>query len=74
VRSKKALLALVLAGMTCGCGGQGERGSPRDPNEQQGNPKAKPEKSITSKPGKQPADDQAGKDAHTGLSDGAKRQ
>ena len=74
MRSKKVLLAVVLAAIACGCGGQGERGSPRDPNEQQGNPKAQPEKSITSKPGKQPADDQAGKDAHTGTPDGAKRQ
>jgi len=74
VNSKRVLTAVMLAAVTCGCGGQGERGSPRDPNEQQGNPKAQPEKSITSKPGKQPGDDQAGRDAHSGLRDGAKRQ
>lgn len=74
MRSKKLWLALSLVSVACGCGGQRKTGSPSDPNEQQGNAKAQPEKSIAPKPGSQPADDQAGKNAHTLTPDGAKRQ
>ena len=39
--------------------------TPRDTDQQQGNPKAQPEKGAKSNSNKQPGDDQAGKDAHT---------
>jgi hypothetical protein len=38
-----------------------------DTDQQQGNAHARPERSATSKRNKQPSDDQAGKDAHTGT-------
>jgi len=57
---------IVLAVAACGCGGEpGHHGTPGDPNEQQGNPKAQPEKSINAKPGDQPDSDKSGKDPHT---------
>lgn len=65
MRSKKIWLALALLAVGCGCGGQRGKGSPNDPNEQQGNPNAKPEQSVSPKPGSQPGDDKAGKDPHT---------
>lgn len=74
MRSKRIWLAIAIMASACGCEGQSGKGSPSDPNEQQGNAKAQPEKSISPKPGKQPGDDQAGKDAHTKTPDGAKRQ
>jgi len=40
--------------------------APSDTDQQQGNPKAQPEKSATSHDSKQPGDNQAGRDAHTG--------
>ena len=52
--------------MLGGCGGQPQKGSPNDPNEQQGNAKAKPEDSITKKSNKQPGDNQAGRNVHDG--------
>ena len=63
----KILVLVVALGMGCGCGGQHEKGSPNDPNEQQGNAKAQPENSITKKSDKQPSDNQAGRNAHSGT-------
>jgi hypothetical protein len=57
-----AFAAVLMAG----CGGQRPTGSPNDPNEQQGNTKAKPEKSITGAVGKERGDNQAGRNAHNG--------
>jgi hypothetical protein len=58
------VIALALASI--GCGGEpGHHGTPSDPNEEQGNPKAQPEKSIKDKPGDQPNSDKASKDPHT---------
>ncbi len=57
---------LVFAVASVGCGGEpGHHGTPSDPNEQQGNPKAQPEKSINGKPGSQPDSDKTSKDPHT---------
>ena len=39
-------------------------GSPNDPNEQQGNTKAQPEKSVGSNTNKQPSDNKAGRNVH----------
>lgn len=58
------IVALALATWSCG-GEPGHHGTPSDPNEQQGNPKAQPEKSINGKPGSQPDSDKSGKDPHT---------
>ena len=66
-RMRKFILVLVAIGMASGCGGQHEKGAPNDPNEQQGNAKAKPEDSITKKSDKQPSDNQAGRNAHSGT-------
>lgn len=68
--SPKLLLILLVAGLACSCGGQKQTGSPNDPNEQQGNPKAQPEKSVTNKSDKQPSDNQAGRNAHNGKANG----
>ena len=58
---------VVFAFVSIGCGGTepGHRGTPSDPNEEQGNPKAQPEKSINGKPGSQPESDKTSKDPHT---------
>src|SRR4051794_8003347 len=43
----KAAPVVVFALVSIGCGGEpGHHGTPSDPNEEQGNPKAQPEKSI----------------------------
>ena len=59
------VVAFALASI--GCGGEpGHRGTQiGDPNEQQGNPKAQPEKSIKDKPGDQPDSDKTSRDPHT---------
>lgn len=58
--------AIVFAFVSIGCGGvPGHHGTPSDPNEEQGNPKAQPEKSINGKPGSQPESDKTSKDPHT---------
>lgn len=65
---------VVLALVSYGCGGEpGHHGTPSDPNEQQGNPNAKPEQSINGKPGSQPAGDKTGKDPHTLTPDRTER-
>jgi hypothetical protein len=58
---------VVLVAATWDCGGEpGHRGTPSDPNQQQGNPNAQPENSIVKgKVGDQPSGDKTGKDAHT---------
>ncbi len=56
---------LLIAGLACSCGGQRRTGSSNDPNEQQGNTKAQPEKGVTSNTNKQPNDNKAGRNAHS---------
>jgi len=55
---------VVLVAATWDCGGEpGHRGTPSDPNQQQGNPNAQPENSIVKgKVGDQPSGDKTGKD------------
>ncbi|HLH04213.1 MAG TPA: hypothetical protein VKX25_15715 [Bryobacteraceae bacterium] len=53
-----SVLALTILG---GCS---QPTTPRDTNQQQGNPQAQPEKGAHAS-NSQPGDDQAGKDAHT---------
>jgi hypothetical protein len=69
MRTILALIALSVVSL-CSCGGQRQTGSPNDPNEQQGNPAAQPEKSVTNKSNKEPDTNKAGKNAHTGLPNG----
>lgn len=64
--SPKLLALIAIVGLACSCGGQKQTGNPNDPNEQQGNPKAQPEKSVTDTTNKQPSDNQAGRNAHNG--------
>ena len=59
----KIALIIALALFTYGC--DAHRGTPFDPNEQQGNPDAHPEESIGERSNKQPDADKAGKDPHT---------
>jgi hypothetical protein len=62
----KAAPVVVFALVSIGCGGEpGHHGTPSDPNEEQGNPKAQPEKSINGKPGDQPSSDKTSRDPHT---------
>ncbi|MBV8832363.1 MAG: hypothetical protein JO108_24440 [Acidobacteriaceae bacterium] len=67
----KSLAVLLVAGMLSSCH---RPTSPSNTDQQQGNPQARPEKSATAESGSQKPDDQAGKNAHTGRPDGAKRQ
>ena len=57
-------------GLLTGCGGQRQTGSANDPNEQQGYPRARPEKGITGAQNAQPGDNKANRNAHTGLKNG----
>ncbi len=59
-----AILFLSLGLSACNSD-QGHRGTPSDPNEQQGNPNAKPEQSMKAVSNGQDAGDKAGKDPHT---------
>lgn len=66
-------LALTLVCVLLSCGGEPRHhGTPSDPNEQQGNPNAKPEESINKNSNKQPDGDKAGKDPHTLTPSGGK--
>ena len=68
--TRKLLLAFVVAFTLCSCSGdRGHYGTPSDPNEQQGNPKAQPEKSIKGVSNAQADGDKAGKDPHTLTAD-----
>jgi hypothetical protein len=67
---RKSLLVVLLLATLSNCS---RPTSPSDTDQQQGNPQAHPEKSATANNGRK-AGDQTGKDAHTGLPDGAKRQ
>ncbi len=65
MRSRVSLSILVFIGL-CSCSGdRGHYGTPSDPNEQQGNPNAKPENSIKSVSNGQADGDKASKDPHT---------
>lgn len=64
------ILKRYLAGFAllclCGCGGdRGHYGTPSDPNEQQGNPNAKPENSIKGVSNREADGNKASKDPHT---------
>ena len=60
-------LSILLTIGLCGCASsdRGHYGTPSDPNEQQGNPNAKPENSLKSVGNGQATGDKAGKDPHT---------
>ena len=58
--------SVVLTLGLCGCqGDRGHYGTPSDPNEQQGNPNAKPENSIKGVSNGQADGNKASKDPHT---------
>ncbi|MBV8708186.1 MAG: hypothetical protein JO182_31135 [Acidobacteriaceae bacterium] len=61
------VLPVLFLGLLCGCksSDRGHYGTPSDPNEQQGNPNAKPEKSIKSVDNKEADGNKASKDPHT---------
>ena len=65
MRLKLAFPALLILGLSSCGGDRGHYGTPSDPNEQQGNPNAKPENSIKSVQNGQADGDKAGKDPHT---------
>ncbi len=58
-----AILFLTLGLSACNSD-QGHRGTPSDPNEQQGNPNAKPEESMKPVSNHQDDGDKASKDPH----------
>ena len=61
------VLPVLILGFTCACASSdhGHHGTPSDPNEQQGNPNAKPEDSVKSVTNGEPATNKASKDPHT---------
>ena len=64
--SMKVLAILVLTLSLCACNSDtGHHGTPSDPNEQQGNPNAKPEESMKKVTNDQDDGDKASKDPHT---------
>jgi hypothetical protein len=66
----RTVFATILMIGLCGCGGdRGHTATPSDPNEQQGNPNAKPEKSVKPVSNAQADGDKAGKDPHTLTAD-----
>jgi len=65
------LTTLLAAGLLSACN---RPTAPSDTDQQQGNPQAQPEKGAKSTDNKQPGDNEAGRNAHTGRPDGAKRQ
>jgi hypothetical protein len=58
---------LILLGLACGCGNSdhGHHGTPSDPNEQQGNANAQPEKSVKPVSNGEADGNKASKDPHT---------
>ena len=62
----KVLPVLFLV-LTCACtsSDRGHRSTPSDPNEQQGNPNAQPEKSVKPVSNGESDGNKAGKDPHT---------
>ncbi len=62
----KLISTMILLGVLSGCNGdRGHYGTPSDPNEQQGNPKAKPEQSTKPVSNGEPDANKASKDPHT---------
>ena len=62
------VLPVFLLVLTCACSKSSDRGhygTPSDPNEQQGNPNAKPENSIKSVSNDEADGNKASKDPHT---------
>jgi hypothetical protein len=61
------ILPVLILGLTCACGSsdRGHHSTPSDPNEQQGNPNAKPEESTKPVTNGEPATNKASKDPHT---------
>jgi hypothetical protein len=60
----RATVLLLITLLLCGCR---RPTSPSDTDQQQGNPKARPEAGVKKPSGKQPKDDKAGRDPHTDL-------
>jgi len=65
IQMRKALITIIVAGLQTGCNSRTSQA--HDPNQEQGNPQAHPEKSATGESGREPSDNQAGKDAHSGT-------
>ena len=60
-----SILIMTVGLCACGSSDRGHYGTPSDPNEQQGNPNAHPEKSIKSVSNHEDDGNKAGKDPHT---------
>lgn len=71
---RKLFPLVLLAGLACSCGNERQIGTPNDPNEQQGNPKAQPEKSVKNKSNSEPSGNAAGRNVHTDLPNGQNNQ
>lgn len=71
---RKLFPFVLLAALACSCGNERQIGTPNDPNEQQGNPQAQPEKSVKNKSNSEPSDNAAGRNAHTNLPNGDNNQ
>ena len=66
MRSTVSLFILFTVGLcSCASSDRGHYGTPSDPNEQQGNPNAKPENSLKPVSNDQADGDKASKDPHT---------
>ncbi len=76
MRTVWKVFTIVLLGLTCACGSsdRGHHGTPSDPNEQQGNPNAQPEKSIKSVNNGEANGNKASKDPHTLTQDNSAGQ
>ena len=62
------VLPILALGLTCACTNTSDRGhygTPSDPNQQQGNPNAKPEKSLRPVENGEADGNKASKDPHT---------
>lgn len=68
-----AISGMLLCLGACN-GDRGHYGTPSDPNEQQGNPQAKPEKSIKGVSNGEADGNKAGKDPHTLTQDNSAGQ
>ncbi len=66
---RKVLFTFIVAGLLTGCNSRTSQS--HDPDQQQGNPQAHPEKSATGDSKREPGDNQAGRDAHSGIVDHA---
>jgi len=67
MRIAPKIFAILLIGLACACSSsdRGHRSTPSDPNEQQGNPNAKPEESTKPVSNSEADGNKASKDPHT---------